>query len=136
MITGRHTSFVLDKRMGDIGEHYILPKIQNFFDSSIQKTTGNAKYDYYDANGVLYELKTRRCNKTRYETTLLPKHKIIEGKNQVFIFNFLDKISYIRYDKEVFDKFELQHLIDGRYNIERESVSHFLIPVSLLIDLD
>jgi hypothetical protein len=134
MITGKHTSFQLDKIIGDIGEISILPKLA-FFHSYIVKTKGFEKWDYVDGSGCLYELKTRRCCKNTYGTTFLPTHKIIEGKDQVFLFNFLDKLCYIRYDKEVFGKFWVEDLIDGRYDYEKKPVPHFHIPVSLLLDL-
>lgn len=132
MITGRHTSFQLDKRIGDIGETTILPKLQSHFNMSIRKTT-NAyeKFDYIDDAGTKYELKTRRNRMDAFPTTLIPKHKVIDGE-LYFIFNFVDKVSYIKYDKELFDTFETRDLIDGRYDYERLGISHYLIPIGML----
>lgn len=132
MITGKHTSFQLDKRIGNIGETTILPKLHSHFNMSIRKTENEyERYDYIDDAGTKYELKTRRNTMNAYPTTLLPKHKVLNGE-QVFIFNFIDKVSYIKYDKEVFDSFETKDLIDGRYGYQRESVPHYLIPIGKL----
>lgn len=132
MITGKHTSFHLDKRMGDIGETTILPKLQSHFNMSIRKTT-NAyeKFDYIDDAGTKYELKTRRNCMNAYPTTLIPKHKVLGGE-QYFVFNFIDKVSYIKYDKELFDTFETKDLIDGRYDYQRDGIAHYLIPIGKL----
>lgn len=132
MITGKHTSFQLDKRMGDFGETTILPKLQSHFNMSIRKTeNAYEKFDYIDDAGTKYELKTRRNRMDAYPTTLIPKHKILGGE-QYFIFNFIDKVSYIKYDKEVFDTFETRDLIDGRYDYQRDGIAHYLIPIGML----
>jgi len=132
MITGRHTSFKLDKRIGDIGEITILPKLQDKFSKSIRKTeSATERFDYIDDAGTKYELKTRRNRMDAYPTTLLPIHKVITGE-QYFVFNFIDKVSYIKYDKELFDTFEVKELIDGRYGYERRGVPHYFIPIGKL----
>jgi hypothetical protein len=136
MLTGKHTSFKLDKRIGDIGEVAVLPKLQSYFNISIRKTeNAYEKYDYIDDAGTKYELKTRRNRMDAYPTTLIPKHKVIDGSELYFIFSFVDKISYIKYDKELFDTFETRDLIDGRYNYERLGISHYLIPIGNLTPL-
>ena len=133
MITGRHTSFKLDKRMGHIGEVSVLPKLQNYFNMSIRKTeNAYEKYDYIDDAGTKYELKTRRNRMDAFPTTLIPKHKVIDGSELYFVFNFIDKISYIKYDKDLFETFETKTLVDGRYGYEREGVDHYLIPIGML----
>ena len=140
MITGKHTSFVLDKRIGDIGEKLILPKLQDFFkDNTIKSTESKygkfCKWDYESADGSIYELKTRRVRKTQYPTTLLPIHKVIDGKEQFFIFNYSDKQSYIKYDADIFKTFRVEPLIDGRYDFYKPTIDHYHIPVNLLQDM-
>jgi hypothetical protein len=135
MLTGKHTSFQLDKKMGDIGETTILPKLQEHFNTSIRKTTDiYEKFDYIDDAGTKYELKSRRNSMNAYPTTLIPKHKVLGGE-QYFVFNFIDKLSYIKYDKEVFDTFETKELVDGRYGYQRDGVLHYLIPVGKLTQI-
>jgi hypothetical protein len=133
MLTGRHTSFKLDKRIGDIGEITVLPKLQSHFNMSIRKTT-NAyeKFDYIDDAGTKYELKTRRNRMDAFPTTLIPKNKVIDGSELYFVFNFIDKVSYIKYDKELFETFEVKELVDGRYGYERKGVPHYFIPIGML----
>lgn len=135
MLTGKHTSFQLDKRMGDIGETTILPKLQEHFNPSIRKTTDTyERYDYIDDAGTKYELKSRRNCMNAYPTTLIPKHKVLGGE-QYFIFNFIDKLSYIKYERDLFDTFETRDLIDGRYNFPRDGVLHYLIPIGKLTQI-
>lgn len=135
MLTGKHTSFQLDKRMGDIGETTILPKLQEHFNPSIRKTTDTyERYDYIDDAGTKYELKSRRNCMNAYPTTLIPKHKVLGGE-QYFVFNFIDKLSYIKYDKDLFDTFETRDLVDGRYGYQRNGVLHYLIPIGKLTQI-
>jgi hypothetical protein len=51
---------------------------------------------------------------------------------QYFIFRFTDKLSYIQYDKILFDTFETGLITDAR---TQQNDLHFYIPVGLLIDV-
>ena len=140
MITGTRTTFALDKVVGDVGEKLLLPKLRQFFnDNTIIATESKygkfCKWDFEGDTGSRFELKTRRNRKNAYPTTLLPIHKVVEGKKQYFIFNYIDKISYIEYNEELFKTFQQQELIDGRYNFYKEPITHLHIPVNLLIDI-
>jgi len=91
-----------------------------------------SKHDYYDDN-TTYELKSRRCKLTNYPTTLLTANKITSNKktNLVFIFNFIDKIAVIKYNKKKFDKYEKQMF--SRINEVYDEKEYYLIPIEDLI---
>jgi hypothetical protein len=135
MITGMNTTYALDKQLGHLAEDVVLPKLQSFFNASIRKMPQRYEcFDYIDDAGTKYELKTRRNCMNAYPTTLIPKHKVISGE-QYFVFNFIDKVSYIKYDKDLFETFETKELVDGRYGYQREGVLHYLIPIGKLTPL-
>lgn len=134
MITGMNTTYALDKQLGHLAEDVVLPKLQSFFNASIRKMPQRYEcFDYIDDVGTKYELKTRRNSMCAYKTTLLPTHKVIEG-DQYFIFNYTDKIAYIKYDAELFNSFDIQEVDDRRFGFSKKK-PHYLIPISALTPL-
>ena len=137
MNSGFTTTVKDDLQLGQKGEMSILPKLHKYFmDDTIQKTVDKyCVYDYEAENGTCYEVKTRRNTKGQYPTTLLPAHKIFHNKTiQYFIFSYLDKDCYIKYDKDVFAKYETVMMTDCRRGMGEKKVKHYLIPVDELID--
>ena len=133
MITGFNTNFKKDLILGIVGEETVLPKLRSYFKKNIRKSAGKyCKYDYIDEDGTLYELKTRRCMSSTFPTTMLPVHKVVDGAEQYFIFNFTDKVMYAKYEKDTFASFEVSGVVDGRYTYERQAVSHYYIPLASL----
>jgi hypothetical protein len=130
MITGFNNNFKSDLSLGLAGEAFVLPKLQEKFSKSIRKTGTYDKYDYIDDAGTKYELKTRRNTMNAFPTTFLPAHKVIEGE-QYFIFNYTDKIAYIKYEAELFKTFDIQILDDRRSGFSKK-IPHYLIPVAKL----
>jgi hypothetical protein len=67
---------------------------------------------------------------------MLPLHKILkpehlDNKTQIFLFDFTDGLYYIKYNKELFDKFDVK--IGGRYDRGRvEENDYIYIPISEL----
>ena len=93
-------------------------------------------YDFESESGSSWEVKSRKVNKLKYYTTILKVHKIRDvNTNQFFIFNFLNKCCYIKYDKELFDTFNITDITcyrDGK----NETAPHYHIPVNKLIDMN
>jgi hypothetical protein len=126
-----------DIRFGLANEHRVLPIIQQHFnDETIKKIPEiYSKIDYMGENYV-FELKTRRNRMNQYPTTMLPLHKILkpehlDNKTQIFLFDFTDGLYYIKYNKELFDKFDIK--IGGRYDRGRvEENDYIYIPISEL----
>lgn len=94
-------------------------------------------YDFEGStNKTCFELKSRRVKKRQYPTTIIPVSKVRNtDKKQIFVFNFTDNCSYIEYNKELFDTFQIQHITTERFGIVDKPKPHFCIPVNLLIDL-
>lgn len=136
MITGFNNNFKSDLSFGMAGEQIVLPKLRTFFQKDIRKESAKyCKWDYIDENGTLYELKTRRVMSTSYPTTMLPVHKVVDGKEQYFVFNFTDKVMYIKYDKKKFESYTINGSVDGRFGYQRDAVPHYYIPVGDLLTI-
>jgi hypothetical protein len=122
-------------------ETEIIDKIKNYWQNEVNIV--NTKeiyneycvYDFESESGTSWEVKSRRVNKTQYYTTILPVHKVRNtDRDQFFVFNFLNKCCYIKYDKDMFDTFDITDIVcyrDGR----REVAPHYHIPVYKLTDM-
>ena len=117
-----------DYKFGDIQEEIILPIIQSFFGTNINRSLDQySKFDFFD-DDCYYELKSRTNNVSKYPTTMITADKINDDKKTIFIFNFTDGIFYIEYNKEQFDTYE-QRLF-SRACISWNEKLHYFIPIS------
>ena len=122
-----------DLKFGLSKEQQVIDRLKSHFgDETILKTED--KFCLYDAVGkdFKYEIKSRRNSKTAYPTTIIPCHKAIP--DTIFVFNFTDKICYIKYDVDLFNTFTTQMIYADRYNATPPSL-HFHIPIDKLIDI-
>lgn len=131
-----------DLIFGDQKELETLSVIKNYWlDDSVVDTktkyhTRYCKYDYENDMGTTWELKSRRCTKNQYSTTIIPSHKIRETDNkQIFLFNFTDCTAYIDYDKEKFSKYNRKMVRCFRAGASSKPVEHIEIPVCDLTDI-
>lgn len=120
-------------------EARIYPYLKEYFKST-QMIPTEGQYDQYDFTDTdtLYEVKSRFDIKMhQYDTTLIQSDKLYpRGKYQgrshiILIFNFVDYLCYIEYDKELFKNFvttEFSRQKDQR----NHSSPHTYIPVSHL----
>ena len=74
---------------------------------------GSSVFDYKNENSTVYvELKSRRINHNEHSTALIGKNKVDfctdPNRTYYFVYNYLDGIYYIKYDKAVFDAFYVQ----------------------------
>jgi len=100
---------------GKLKELELYPKIKEKFGEDIQLCINKFQYyDYYN-NNYLIELKARKVKSTRYNTIFLNKSKIlsfindnINNKKFVFVASWIDKDKYIIYDKDKFDKYDIE----------------------------
>jgi len=118
-----------EQEFGKENEKLILPKLNEYFKTNIILSYDEfEKYDGFDENNI-YEIKTRRIIKNAYSTTLLTYHKIIDNdKPLIIIFNFVDYISYIKYDEDKFNTYEKKLFCRGRPGEQYKE--HIYIPVS------
>jgi hypothetical protein len=101
-------NFEKDYLFGEQQEQLLLPILQNKFDIDLKLTDRYYKFDLV-SNKYNIEIKSRKFKHDRYPTTLIPKNKCIieDNKQTIFIINFIDRIYYIEYNKELFDKFKV-----------------------------
>lgn len=94
-------------------------------------------FDFESLQKTSWEMKSRRNTKTQYPTTIIPIHKIRDvDTTQYFIFYFTDVISYIKYDKDVFDKFNKKVINANRKDGYNNNGIHYEIPISYLLDFN
>jgi hypothetical protein len=108
--------------------------IKYFNDDTISKTSGRfCKYDF-ESPTCKYELKSRKNTYRAYPTTIIPCNKIVDGK-LIFLFNFIEDLYFIEYDKETFDRFEKIEMRDYRAGRYGQTALHFAIPIDLLTQI-
>lgn len=115
---------------GQDNEILVLPIITKYFDKDIKKIKDKySTYDYED-NDTSYELKSRRNTKNKYPTTMICMNKTQSNQNIIFIFNFEDCLTYIKYDKPLFDTFEKKKF-SRNYN-KKDERDYVYIPIEHL----
>jgi len=123
-----------NKVNNDLIEKNILKILKEKFDNDIvQSSQEFSKYDFM-SDKYLCELKTRNNNMNKYNYTMINKHKICKtNKTIIFLFNFLDFLTYYIYNDD-----DLKNGItyfDNGYRKDRgfNEVSTMLyIPINLL----
>ena len=128
--------FRKDYNYGIESENKNLELINSFLNSKCIK---GKKYDCYDFKDddkkIIVELKTRRCYKNTYDTTMISLHKIkklLEYKNyQIYIFfKFIDGMYYYNIS-EIYD---INIKKGGRCDRDKkEYQKYYFIPVKKLI---
>jgi hypothetical protein len=121
----------------------VLNTLSVMYDEAEFINTKELYKDYYypfDFEGTTHktavEMKSRRNKKNTYPTTIIPVAKVMTtGVRQLFMFKFTDCITYIEYDKAVFDKFVVSDITTERYGARDVPKPHFHIPVGLLLDI-
>jgi hypothetical protein len=110
----------------------ILPILRDYFGKDLEETVGRwKKYDFYSDKSI-FELKSRKNTKTRYQTSLLTCNKVVSesGKDLIFLFNFTDQLCYIKYDPDLFSTFERR--LFSRINESFDEKDYFYIPIERL----
>jgi hypothetical protein len=93
-------SYKADVAYGLHHEPIVINKLSKHFNEPIEKTTD--RYCQYDAfsSTTKYEIKSRRCKSSTYNTTIVPVHKIANIDDRlIFVFHFTDGLFYIVYDE-------------------------------------
>ena len=120
-----------DNRKGLIEQTKLLPKLKEFFkkDNIIEIENKLSPFDY-ECSECFYELKTRTNTLKKYPTTLIGKNKIEGKKKTILIFKFTDCLTYIEYNKELFDTFEIKKF--DRNVKETNKKDYIYIPIKHL----
>lgn len=102
-----------DLAFGLASEAHHLALLSDFLEPLRKTPSTFAPFDYSNESNTLYvELKTRRIPHRKYPTTLIGKNKVDfaskdPSRRFYFVFCYTDGLYYIRYDKELFDSFEV-----------------------------
>jgi hypothetical protein len=121
-----------DYIFGENEENIILPILINYFKDNELKLTD--RYDKFDIRSNKYniEIKSRKFNHDKYFTTLIPSNKCIieDNKETIFIINFVDRIYYIKYEPELFNKFQKTQF--SRQNKKEYDLPYYFINLTYL----
>ena len=129
-----------DIEFGKNNESKLKSKIETFFKCNLHHTNKNNVFDFIDNDKkILIELKTRKNTKLKYPTTMIGYNKIVESIEKIkngwtiyYIFNFTDKLTYYKFEKDNNE----YHSIGGRKDRGRsEFKKYYFIPVELLSDI-
>jgi len=119
-----------DYKAGIIEQSKLLPVIKNYFNKDIKEIENRYSTFDYECNECYYELKTRTNNYKKYPTTLIGRNKIEASKDIILIFKYTDCLTYIKYDKELFDTFEIKQF--DRNIKEPNKRDYIYIPINYL----
>jgi hypothetical protein len=124
-------NFECDYIYGEQQENKLYEIIKNGFEWStpLQKGTRYSKYDYYNDDTNI-ELKSRKNKYKTYPTTMLTLNKLSTDKELLLLFNFIDGVYFIQYDKDMFSKFEVKDF--SRANLRGDEKKHIYIPITKL----
>lgn len=129
-------SFLQDYKFGIQKQVEIISYIKKFFedDSIVELKSKFSKHDYI-GKAKTFELKSRTNKYSDYPDTLLPKDKIVLNlkDRQIFLFNFTDKLTYIEYNKELFDTFKCEKFRrHQRVDFNDKEKLYYYIPIKYL----
>lgn len=124
-----------DIKFGLEKEVEIKPIIENFFNcGELKKTSTYGVIDFYNTTHYI-ELKSRRIEHNQFDSAIIGKNKIDlfkKLKQECYIvYNYLDGIYYIKYDKTLFQSFELYEDEFERDGIKTKYLN-YRIPIKYL----
>ena len=134
--------FINDYNFGIESEKELISKLQTKFDSNLKLSSSNYSLFDFESNSTYVELKSRRCTKGYYKSTIVGMNKInraIDIKNLnidikiYFVFKFIDYICYWEFKEEEMMKLKQSKITRNDRN-KVEQAQYLEIPINLLID--
>jgi hypothetical protein len=128
-----------DLRFGIKSEMSLRENIEKIVGDSLTINGGMSVFDYSNKTNTVYaELKTRRITHDRYDTAIIGKNKIDyckPGVDYYFVFSYVDGLYYIKYDKALFDTFEVNdnYVRGERADCYNPVQTVVMIPTRLLV---
>jgi hypothetical protein len=135
-------NFIDDYNFGIESEKQLLTKLQTQFDSNLKLSSSNYSLFDYESNLTYVELKTRRCTKHYYRSTIVGVNKIDRALDLkrlhinikiYFVFKFIDYICYWQFDEIEMNSF-LKSIKTRNDRHKRETAQYLEIPINKLID--
>jgi hypothetical protein len=122
--------YPIDHKRGLIEQTNLLPVLRNFFKKDINEIENKLSPFDYECTKYYYELKTRTNALSKYPTTLIGRNKIEGTKKTILIFKYIDCLCFIKYNKELFDTFEIKKF--DRNVKESNKKDYIYIPIEHL----
>ena len=122
--------YPVDNARGLIEQTKLLPVIREYFKKDIIEISDKLSPFDYECSRYYYELKTRTNTKNKYPTTMIGRNKIEGNKKTILIFKYTDCLTYIKYNKELFDTFEIKKF--DRNAKEPNKRDYIFIPIEHL----
>lgn len=129
-----------DLAFGTASENRNKPFIQTFLGYDIKMAGGSATLDIVKLsdNTSVGELKSRRIAYNQYPTVYIGLNKIRaftkDDTNYFCFFSFTDGLYYIKYNKEIFDTFDIEEMSRNDEPWKKSKVVH--IPMNLLTKIN
>ena len=131
-----------DYNFGIASEIELLEKLRDKFDSNLKLCSSNYSLFDFESDKTYVELKTRRCTKNYYRSTIVGINKInraIDIKNLdinikiYFVFRFIDYICYWEFDEDEMNTLN-QTSVTRKDRHKKETAQYLEIPINKLID--
>ena len=134
------SSLQADLELGEKGEKEIQHILNLKYGLTVKKTAYiYSKYDFENEK-YIFELKTRRNKKNQYPTTLIGYDKLPDEKETrklIFLFNFIDGLYFIEYDKDKFNNYEVKNFKRNyRTGYDDKEKEYLYIPIKDLIKFE
>lgn len=129
-----------DYNFGKDEENKLYNVIKDIFDDNLKQTIN--KFNRFDfiSDKFKIEMKSRNINHNLYPDVFISYNKIDYFLNNfkdthtlILIFNYIDKILYIKYNDDIFKKFKIQHQ-NTRIDYKKLDTVIY-IPINLLSEL-
>jgi hypothetical protein len=123
----------LDYEEAKIKEDYYYPIISEYFQlENLRRTNKYHKFDYIN-DKYLIELKCRKIKSDTYDKLFFNYDKLIYGisqkKDMILIFEYIDKILYINFDKEKFLNYDVKRINNRNDRGKAEYINCIFIPL-------
>ena len=131
-------NYLVDYNFGVESENIVLDTLKAYFsDNSIIKLNKSHTFDFKGTNKYI-ELKTRRNNYLKYDSTIIGLNKFKEAsqldEDVYFVFKFTDGLYMYKYDKEYQLNIKFNHCSrkDRGY---KEINDYVFLPIEMLIKI-
>lgn len=101
-----------DLAYGESNEVSVMDRLNEAFKTELERFGGYATIDYANpSRSIWVELKSRRIRHNQYPTALIGANKVAfcqknDEREYYFVFQYLDGLYYIKYNKDLFDSFQ------------------------------
>lgn len=129
-----------DLAFGEANEMTTHEVLEAYLDTTLERKGGYAVFDFENPTKTIFvELKSRRIKHDQYDTAIIGLNKIafcdqVNDVDYWIAFCYTDGVFVIKFDKELFDGFEVRHNYQRgfRNDASNRPQSVVMIPTNLL----